>query len=417
VLPKRPRILVVVNVFRPDLGGGVLFADLCDGLAASGFDVTVRCAYPYYPQWRDISGQNGLTIRTEKHGELTVERFGLYIPSNPNSFLQRLIYEASFYLSLSRRPIRKGQFDAALVFCPLVGSVAWATAAARRAGIPLWLNVQDFSAQAAAAGGFASTTGWLERIQNHFFRKAPFWSSISEDMVSVLKSIPDSPDEIHLIPNWLHTSLGTLIDQSVAQRPNRPHQPVRLLYSGNIGGKQNLLAFCQKLAQLETPFHFRIHGEGGRADEVRTWIAQSRDERFEMRDLTDESGLVDALTSSDLYVITERPGSGSSFVPSKLIPGMTSRTPILAICDPDGPLGREVTDYGIGTRLDWNDLERLNGIFASIAQDPQIWRSWSENARRRSNFYSRERGIARCVQALERILSLNQVDPDTLTKE
>ena len=136
-----------------------------------------------------------------------------------------------------------------------------------------------------------------------------------------------------------------------------------------------------------------------------------------MRDLTDESGLVDALTSSDLYVITERPGSGSSFVPSKLIPGMTSRTPILAICDPDGPLGREVTDYGIGTRLDWNDLERLNGIFASIAQDPQIWRSWSENARRRSNFYSRERGIARCVQALERILSLNQVDPDTLTKE
>ena len=111
----RPHILVVVNVFRPDLGGGVLFSDLCDGLFERGFDITVKCAYPYYPQWRDKSGQNDLKIRTEISDGYRVERHGLYIPRNPNSLVQRLIYEASFFLSLLRRLPRRGQFDAVLV--------------------------------------------------------------------------------------------------------------------------------------------------------------------------------------------------------------------------------------------------------------------------------------------------------------
>src|SRR5690606_31058725 len=98
-----PRLLVVVNVYRPDLGGGVLFTDLCEGLARRGFDVTVRCAYPYYPEWRDKSGENGLRIRVEKSGGVRVERFGLFIPSKPNALAQRLAYEASFFASLARR--------------------------------------------------------------------------------------------------------------------------------------------------------------------------------------------------------------------------------------------------------------------------------------------------------------------------
>jgi len=57
------RLLVVVNVYPPDLcGGAVIFGDLCEGLAARGFEVTVRCAYPYYPEWKDKWGQNGLKI-------------------------------------------------------------------------------------------------------------------------------------------------------------------------------------------------------------------------------------------------------------------------------------------------------------------------------------------------------------------
>ncbi len=203
-------MLVVVNVYRPDLGGGVLFADLCQGLCQRGWDVTVRCAYPYYPEWTDKSGQNGLKIRTEDDAGVRVERFGLYIPSNPNSFVQRLVYEASFFLSLARRPVRKGAFDAILVFSPLIGAVAYAGWGAKRTGTPLWLNVQDLSAQAAAAGGIVRHVSLLEKIQNALFRKADCWSSISPPMIQALASIPGAPEEIHLVPNWMHGSLAPI---------------------------------------------------------------------------------------------------------------------------------------------------------------------------------------------------------------
>ncbi|MDA0378417.1 MAG: glycosyltransferase, partial [Bacteroidetes bacterium] len=268
-----PRILVVVNVYRPDLGGGVLFADLCEGLAERGMDVTVRCAVPYYPEWRDKSGRNGLAIEESQEGGVRVQRFGIFIPGNPNSFLQRLVYEASFFLSLLRRPVRKGQFDAILVFCPLVGAVAYAGLMARWTDTPLWLNVQDLSAQAAAAGGIASKTSWLERIQNALFLRADLWSSISAPMIEALERIPGAPVPVAYLPNWLHASLASRLRPDGPKPDPSADRPVRLLYSGNIGGKQDLQLFCQRLMATDASFELRIQGAGSRAEELASWLA------------------------------------------------------------------------------------------------------------------------------------------------
>jgi len=405
---KRRHILVVVNVFRPDLGGGVLFTDLCEGLGERGFDVTVRCAYPYYPQWKDTSGQNGFRIRTEISDGIRVERFGLYIPSNPNSLFQRLLYEASFFLSLLRRLPRRGQFDAMLVISPLMGSVAYASVAAAWARVPWWLNVQDLSAQAAAAGGISKGSSILVSIQNFLFSRAPVWSSISAEMVEALEQIPGSPDEVLTVPNWLHESLGGFLAESAAKSAPAEGDPVRLFYSGNIGGKQNLLQWCQRLAETRHNFTLRIHGEGGRAKDVRDWIAAANDSRFEMHPLTDEAGLAQAFRNADFYVITEKADAGNSFVPSKLIPGMTSATPILAVCDHGGPLGKEVVEYEIGYQMSWDDSSGLDRLFETLRSNPQEYDRWSHNAVARSSFYDRERGIDRCVQVLNTLLETNQ---------
>ena len=110
-----PRLLVIVNVFHPDRGGGAsVFSDMCYSLQQRGFDVTVRCAYPYYPEWEDKTGENGIAIQSTTDHGVTVERFGLYIPEDPNSLTERLIYEASFFLSLSRTLPADDSFDAVI---------------------------------------------------------------------------------------------------------------------------------------------------------------------------------------------------------------------------------------------------------------------------------------------------------------
>src|SRR5215813_13487714 len=116
---RRPRLLVLINNFPPDRGGAAaVYGDMCYGLAEQGFDVTVRCAYPYFPEWRDKSGRNGWKIwRYEEQG-IRVERFGLYIPANPNSTVRRLLHELSFLLSLLRGLPRGGCFDLVMAYCP-----------------------------------------------------------------------------------------------------------------------------------------------------------------------------------------------------------------------------------------------------------------------------------------------------------
>lgn len=406
--PRPPRLLVVVNVYRPDLGGGVLFTDLCEGLARRGFDVTVRCAYPYYPEWRDKSGENGLRIRVEKSGGVRVERFGLFIPSKPNALAQRLAYEASFFASLARRVPRRGAFDLVMAFCPLMGGVAYGALVRRRVGCPLWLNVQDLPADAAAAGGITSGGAVgraMEGVQRALFNAADVWSTISPVMAERLAPLRRRDQPVLYLPNWLHASLADALAALPPKAGRLPAHPVRLLYSGNIGTKQDLLRFCQTLQASDAPFAFRIQGSGSRAAEVRDWIAARGDTRFTFHDLTDEAGLARALHEADLFVVTERAGSGGSFIPSKLIPGMASGTPILAVCDATSPLGRELETARPGPRFDWDDGAGPARLLARLEHDPATFVAWQHNALRHAQTYEREGILDRYAAALHAVLA------------
>jgi len=258
-MPRQPsgplRLLIVVNVFHPDqLGGAVIFTDLAKGLSERGIDVKVHCAYPYYPEWEDKSGENGWKILRESHLGIPLERFGLYIPSKPNSLLQRLLYEFSFFLSLSRRVRVAKQYDALMVFCPLMGSVMFGRLAKLLYRKPLWLNVQDLPAQAATAGdiGSSRSASIFRWIQKRLFSGFDLWSSISPVMIEQLERDNKRNRRILNIPNYVHDSLATLTEASREAKTAPSSRPVNLFYSGNIGSKQDLLLFSRNGSRLLT---------------------------------------------------------------------------------------------------------------------------------------------------------------------
>ncbi len=392
------RLLVIVNVFEPDLGGGVLFSDLCYGLAERGFEVTVRCASSYYPEWRDKSGENGLRIRSETRRGVRIERFGLYIPRNPQALHERLIYEGSFCASLMRRLPRRGDYDAMMVFCPLLGAVAYAAACRRKTGLPLWLNVQDLPAEAAQAGGIGQGS-WMVRVQDALFNEADAWSTISPAMIERLEPRRRRNQPILYLPNWLHASLARHL--RAAPNAHGPASPVRLLYSGNLGAKQHLLELCRILHRSDAPFAFRIQAEGSGAGALRKWADETGDERFDVRGLSDEQELARALCEADFAVIPERPGTGGSFLPSKLIPALASGTPVLAVCDADSPLGAEMTAHRPGPLYAWPEAKNLPALLASV--DKEAYAAWRANAAGRAAFYSRERILDRYAEELRRL--------------
>ena len=161
-------------------------------------------------------------------------------------------------------------------------------------------------------------------------------------MMERLEHLRDRNQPVVFLPNWTHQSLSEEIRRLPSKLGRPVGQPVRLLYSGNIGTKQGLLEFCEVLARSTAPFDFFIRGGGGGAEAVRRWVEVSGDHRFRFGPLGSEAELAHALHETDLFVVTEKAGSGSSFFPSKTVPSMASGTPILAISDRESPLGREI---------------------------------------------------------------------------
>jgi colanic acid biosynthesis glycosyl transferase WcaI len=399
------RLLVIVNVFNPDRGGGgAIFSDLCYGLAAKGHDVTVRCAYPYYPEWRDKSGRNGLrTWRYDENG-VHVERYGIYVPRNPHSLAERLVYEASFFVSLLRSLPRGRAFDAVMVYCPLVGAVAFATLNKWLWRRPLWLNVQDLSADAAAASGIARGK-WVKKtlgaVQHLLFNRADVWSSISPVMIRRLEAIRSRNQPIHYLPNWLNGSMADEIAKLPSKIGRAPQAELKLLYAGNIGGKQDLLRFCQRLHESNAHFRFRIFGNGAEAGAVEAWVANAADSRFSFGPFLEEDRFAAELHETDLFVITEKSGSGGSFIPCKMIAGISSGTPVWAVCDAQSPLGEEMRSHDLGPWLSWDNLDRAPAVAAEACAAPEKFAAWQNKAAARAIFYRRERLINEFEAALE----------------
>ena len=412
--PARPRLLIVVNVFAPDRGGGAaVFSDLAYGLVERGFDVTVRCAYPYYPEWTDKSGHNGLRIERATDRGVRVERYGIYIPRDPNRLPERLLYEGSFFLSLARALRHdRDRFDATMVFCPLVGAVAYAALRKRLFGGPLWLNVQDLSAQAAAASGITKgqrVGDALASVQDALFNEADVWSSISPEMLDRLAPVRRRDQPLLYLPNWLNRSVADAIAELPA-KPARTGGPLRLLYAGNIGTKQDLLRFCQALAQSDAPFHFQIHGSGGRADAVRDWIQEAGDDRFAFGPFLDERGFVRAIHEADLFAVTEKAGSGGSFIPSKLIPAVAVGTPILAVSDAESPLGQEVLRHRLGPHVPWDGLGGVPTLLRTLAEDAAALATWRAQTRTRAAFYDRARVLDEYERTLRRLIAGDRLE-------
>jgi hypothetical protein len=117
----------------------------------------------------------------------------------------------------------------------------------------------------------------------------------------------------------------------------------------------------------------------------------------------DESGFLNALYECDAFVITEKPGSGASFIPSKLIPAISSGTPILAICDRSGPLGREVVDSTLGTIVGWED--NLESALPNFFEDKAQFERFQKNCLTRAQTYGREFAICRIGGLLNKMLT------------
>ncbi len=306
--------------------------------------------------------------------------------------MPRILHELSFLLSLLRAVPASRRFDAVMVICPTLSSVVIGALIRGLFRKPLWLNVQDIPVEAASSVALLQSP-WVKNatgaIQRWLFNAADVWSTISPIMRERLLPQRRRGQPVHLLPNWLDHELAVEIEKIRPQQERKPHTPLRLLYGGNLGLKQNLLEVLQCLQRSRTEFDFLIHGDGVQSGAIRTWISATGDPRFRMGPFLPAAGFAQAMFDADYFVITEGAGAGGSFMPSKLVPALTVGIPVLTISDADSPLGTEVRASGPGPWFSWARLNELPVFLGSQASDIQAYSSWSRRAAERAKQFSR----------------------------
>lgn len=367
------KLLIVGLNYAPEpVGIGPYTAGLAEAMARRGHAVEVVAGKPYYPQWRAYDGQPKGVTRSHENG-VTVTRVPHYVPANPSG-AKRIAHHASF-AARAFAPAMRAAKDADLVFtiAPSLLSVPVAARAAAKAGVPLWLHIQDFEVEAALATGLIKPGSAAARaagqLEHRLLSRAARVSAISPQMCAKLaeKGVPAS--RIYQLRNWASGDFGfdRAEPRAYRERWGLGERTVAL-YSGNIANKQGIeiIVEAARILKDRRDLAFVICGEGPNRARLAA-LAEELD-NLHLHDLQPAANMGDLLTMADIHLLPQIAGAADLVLPSKLTNMLASARPVVATAMPGTGLYDEVEGCGLLTPP--GDAAALAGAIATLADDP-----------------------------------------------
>ncbi len=379
------RLLMLGLNYAPEpVGIGPYTAGLAEVLAARGHSVTVVAGKPYYLQWRRYEGQQpGVTTSAE--GGVTVIRVPHYIPSSPSG-ARRIAHHASFAVSALRPAMAaaRGKPDLVFTIAPSMMSVPVAALAARKAGAPLWVHIQDFEVEAAFATGLlkpGSAAGRIARkAERRILQMADQISTISPQMCARLEAMQLAPPgSVYQLRNWSNAAFDFVAaDPGIYRREWGIGNRKVALYSGNIANKQGIeiLIEAARILRQRDDILFVICGEGPNRDRLAKLASGLGN--VQLHGLQPAARMGDFLSLASVHLLPQITGAADLVLPSKLTNMLASGRPVIATAQPGTGLYEEVDGCGINTPP--GDAAALAAAIAGLVDDKPQCQSFGEMA-------------------------------------
>ncbi len=406
---NRLKIQLVTNLFAPDeLAGAALFSDLARYLKDQGADVRVATTYSYYPAWKVDPEDARHACRDEVWEGIPVRRIRMHVPAKPTG-AGRLLSDLSFLLGLLRfSTSRDWTPDVVVTASPMFSQCLAQRFLYRGKNVPRLIVVQDFVVDAALELGILKLpglAGLLRGLERWSFRSARTLTTISEPMLLKLRGIVGNDRRTGLVPNWVNRSLQREINRQAASQPRRTEKT--LFYSGNMGVKQGLPDFIKDFTAASTGWQLRINGGGAQRGALEQSVMGRQD--ISLGGVLPEAAYVHALLTSTACLVTQAPGVGANFLPSKLLPAMAAGAPVLAVCDERSPLGREVMEGGFGEVLPPGDASRLAAVLQRWADHGELLSELGAKARQWSAGFERGAVLSLYWEEIGRLAARNRI--------
>ena len=404
------RILFIGLNYAPEpIGIGPYSAGLAEALVERGHTVEAIVGQPYYPEWKLFPRFKRRWKTSEENG-VKITRCPHYIPANPTG-KKRMAHHASFASSAypaARRARRDLKPDLVFTVAPSMIAAPVALRMARRAGVPLWMHVQDFEVGAALATGLIDSESRMAnaaaRFEDRMLHSADLVTTISHPMCQLLATKGIASDRIMEMRNWAnHADAMDKADGQSLRREWGLDGKVVALYSGNIANKQGLDVVIEaaRMMQDREDIVFVICGEGPNRLKLEQLAKGLGNVVF--RDLQPEARIGDLLTMADIHLLPQLHDAEDLVLPSKLGNMLASGRPVIATVRPGTGIARELLDCGIVVPPE-EPASIVTAISALAAHPDYRVRMGKAAADRARHAWTKDSVIERFEEGLERLL-------------
>lgn len=380
------RILIYSANFAPEPTGiGKYSGEMADWLVQNGHEVRVVCAPPYYPAWQIDKKYRWPLYRREQWRGVDVWRAPLWVPKSPSG-LTRVVHLLSFAITsfpvmmwqTAWRPEVVLTVAPAFMCAPAGLLTAWLCRARR------WLHLQDFEVDVAFSMGLLKGSRLRRvvlRMESSLLRRFDTVSTISRRMIQHLLSKGVPVGKARYFPNWVELDrVKAPKNGSYRAKLGLPREPVVVLFSGTLSGKQGLMVIPEaaRLLASRSDIIFVICGNGVIKPQIESAAVGLENVRF--MPLQPSECVADLLGMADIHLLPQSPDAADLALPSKLSGMLASGRPVIATCRQDTEIGEIVSKCGIVVAPE-NGMELARAII-ELADDPEARALLGRRARR-----------------------------------
>lgn len=360
-----PRVLLVHRFYAPDVTTySQMLAMMATQLRLDGHEVSVFTTQPSY---NGIYDGPDLPKKRVEDGVTVVRKT---IPGGGSS-VGRLVGGVLFGLRLITHALfNRRKYDVVMVSTvPPVLMGLCGLVAARLANAKLVYHCMDLYPEIAIASGH-STDGFASqlarRLDTYTITHAAKTVVLSKDMKETIARRGAPLDRVLIQNNFTIDSAGAA-ESSALPEELVSSDRFRLLFAGNIGRFQGLDTLLEAVAKddhADTEVVFL--GAGAAKNDLQQQSdAICLSDRVSFVDHQPLSVAMQAMTKSDLAIVSLAPGLIESAYPSKTVMYLEMGCRLLAIVEPESELAQLVIDNDLGAVATPGDISEIAGAIAT----------------------------------------------------
>ena len=351
------RVLYLSPYFWPEeIGSAPYCRELAQHLSDRGYEVSALTFRPHYPNIEPFKAWMAGERDFETYQNIKIERVPVS-PRGAGGFKDRIKNDIRYMKACIRHAI-KGSYsdtDAIYAYIPSILTLYGAKALKMRSGAPIIAVVHDIESGLAHSLGITSKPLVLkmmraiERIGLNF---ADYIIVLTDGME---KEIVDMGCQkaIEVLPIW---------SQVAEMAPIDPTAPVRVMYSGNFGKKQNLDQLLPLLSHISTTFpdvEIVMRGGGSERPRIEQEIQKRGITSAQFKELAPSEKFMASLQSANVHLVPQALNVANYALPSKLFSIMSAGRPFVCIAEKDSPLDELARHSGAGICVYPGDEARL----------------------------------------------------------